>query len=100
MTEKDVNLFMEFARLYAAAHPGTGGQEGQEPAPAGPPRVPTMLTIRAAADKTGLSYDFIRKLCAQEKITFIKAGSKFLVNFEKLVEYLDQGEKVAYDDGE
>lgn len=33
--------------------------------PSGPPKVPTMLTIRAAADKTGLSYDFIRKLCAQ-----------------------------------
>lgn len=95
MTEKDVNLLMEFARLYAAAHPDTGGQEDREPVTTGPLKVPTMLTIRAAADKTGLSYDFIRKLCAQEKITFIKAGSKFLVNFEKLVEYLDQGEKVG-----
>jgi len=95
MTEKDVNLLMEFARLYAATHPNTGGQESQEQVPAETPKVPTMLTIRAAADKTGLSYDFIRKLCAQDKITFIKAGCKFLVNFEKLVEYLDQGEKVG-----
>lgn len=54
--------------------------------------IPTMVTIKEAAKQTGLSYDYIRKMCLQGKIVYIKAGAKFLVNFEKLVEYLNAGE--------
>lgn len=54
--------------------------------------IPTMVTIRAAADQTGLSYDYIRKLCLAEKIVFVKSGSKYLINLEKLVDYLNNGE--------
>ena len=53
---------------------------------------PTMLTLNQAAEATGLSYDHLRKLCLQRKIVFIRAGSKYLVNAEKLVEYLETGE--------
>lgn len=55
---------------------------------------PTMLTLNQAAEATGLSYDHLRKLCLQRKIVFIRAGSKYLVNAEKLVEYLETGEAV------
>ena len=55
---------------------------------------PTMLTLRQAADATGLSYDHLRKLCLQKKIIFVRAGNKYLVNAEKLQEYLDSGEAV------
>ena len=50
--------------------------------------VPTMLTIRETADRTGVSYDCIRKLCIQREIVHIKAGTKYLVNYEKFCEYL------------
>lgn len=53
---------------------------------------PTMLTLRQAAEATGLSYDHLRKLCLQKKIIFVRAGNKYLVNAEKLQEYLDSGE--------
>ena len=55
--------------------------------------IPTMVTIRAAADQTGLSYDYIRKLCLAGKIVFVRSGSKYLINLEKLVDYLNNGEK-------
>lgn len=54
--------------------------------------VPTMRTMRDAAKLTGLSYDCIRKMCLSNKIVYVKAGVKFLVNMEKLVEYLQTGE--------
>lgn len=53
--------------------------------------IPTMITLREAAEKTGLSYDCLRKLCLQDKIVYIMAGRKFLVNQEKLVEFLNGG---------
>jgi len=55
-------------------------------------KVPTMVTIKKAAELTGLSYNCLRKLCISQQIVHIKAGSKFLINLEKLTEYLNQGE--------
>lgn len=57
--------------------------------------IPYMTTIKEASVKTGLSYEFIRKLIREEKIIYVKAGKKFLVNFEKLIAYLNQGERAA-----
>lgn len=51
--------------------------------------VPTMVTIKEASVKTGLSYDFIRKLCLRNEIIHIKAGNKFLINFEKFIDFLN-----------
>ena len=56
---------------------------------------PTMLTLRQAAEATGLSYDYLRKLCLQRKIIFVRAGNKYLVNAEKLQEYLESGESAG-----
>lgn len=57
--------------------------------------VPTMWGLKEAAGQTGLSYDYIRRLCIQGKIPHIKAGSKYLLNASRLIEYLDKGEKAA-----
>lgn len=54
-------------------------------------KVPTMITIREAANRTGVSYDFVWKLCRSNQIVYVKAGKKFLVNFEKFVEFLNNG---------
>ncbi len=51
--------------------------------------IPTMLTLKEAAEKTGLSYDCLRKMCLQKKIVYITVGKKFLVNEEKLVDFLN-----------
>ena len=54
--------------------------------------VPLMLTIKETAARTGLSYDFIRKLCQQRKIVFIRTGTKYLVNYSKFIEFLNRGD--------
>ena len=57
--------------------------------------VPRMVGITEASKQTGLSYDFIRKLCLQNKIDYVRAGVKYLINLDKLLEFLNQGEKNA-----
>ena len=54
--------------------------------------VPTMLTMEETAKRTGLSYEYIRKLCKNGKIVFVKSGRKYLINFTRFVEYLNTGE--------
>ena len=56
-------------------------------------KIPTMLGLREAAEKTGLSYFHLRQLCLSNTIVYVRAGSKYLVNLDKLVEYLN-GEQV------
>lgn len=51
--------------------------------------IPTMVTIKEAAEKTGLSYYYIRKLCLEKKVVHIMAGRKVLINEEKLVNFLN-----------
>lgn len=55
--------------------------------------VPTMLPIREVSARTGLSYDWIRKGCIQGKIVHIRAGNKYLINFERFVAYLNEGDQ-------
>ena len=56
-------------------------------------QIPKMVTLAEASKKSGLSYDFLRKLCLQNKIVYVRAGVKFLVNWDKLIEFLNQGEE-------
>ena len=55
--------------------------------------LPTMLTIKELAQKTNLSYNHIRQLCLKNEIVYIKAGSKYLINLDKFIEYLNKGTK-------
>ena len=61
-------------------------------------RIPEMVTIKTAAERTGLSYDFLWKLCRQGKIVHIKAGSKYYINFGRLVDYLNTGDGPQQDE--
>ena len=51
--------------------------------------IPEMIPIKEVASRTGLSYDFIRKSCLRGDIVHIRCGSKFLINFGRLVEWLN-----------
>lgn len=53
--------------------------------------IPRMRTIKETAQETGLAYNYIRTLCLQNKIVYVKAGNKYLVNIDKLIEYLNSG---------
>lgn len=55
--------------------------------------MPTMLPIKKAAEATGLSYSFIRLLCIQNKIVYVRSGTKYFINMEKFTEYLNTGGK-------
>jgi len=55
--------------------------------------IPRMLTLKAAAAETGFSYEFLRRLCLQKKIVFVKTGVKYLVNMDRLAEYLNGQEQ-------
>lgn len=54
-------------------------------------QVPKMRTIRETASETGLAYNYIRNLCLQNKIVYVRAGNKYLINIDKLIEYLNTG---------
>lgn len=55
---------------------------------------PRMRTIRQTAAELNLPEFFIRRLVAEDKIVYVKAGSKALVNVDRLVEYLNGGASV------
>ena len=55
-------------------------------------KIPAMVTIREVENQTGLSYDYIRKICIQDKIVYVKAGAKRLVNLDILRRHLNRGE--------
>ena len=55
-------------------------------------KLPKMLTIRECADMLNLSYNCIHQMCIDNKVVHIKAGTKYLVNFDNLVNYLSTGE--------
>ncbi len=51
-----------------------------------------MVTLKEASQRTGISYDRLRKMCINNQVVHIKAGCKFLLNWERLVDYLNTGE--------
>ena len=52
--------------------------------------MPTMVTIKAAAEKTGLTYSCLRRWILDGTFPYyVKAGSKYLVNLERLAEFLN-----------
>lgn len=55
-------------------------------------RIPTMLSLKEAAGRTGLSYYQLRLLCLDGKVAHIRTGtqkSRILVNLERLIDYLN-----------
>lgn len=50
-----------------------------------------MVSIKEASQRSGVSYDFIRKMCINNQIAHVKAGSKYLVNWKMFINYLNGG---------
>ena len=57
--------------------------------------VPVMLTIKETSEKSGLPYSAIRKKCLCGEVVCIRCGRKFLVNWNKFLEYLNGGEAMS-----
>lgn len=55
-------------------------------------RIPALKTINEASQLVGLARYHLRQLVKQNKIKFILAGKKVLINMDSLVEYLNNGE--------
>ena len=53
---------------------------------------PQMETINEASKISGLAKYRIRQMVLQNKVKYVRAGKKYLINIESLVEYLNQGE--------
>ena len=51
-----------------------------------------MKSIKDASIETGLTYHCIRTLCLENKIKFIKSGTKYYVNMPSLFAYCEKGE--------
>lgn len=52
--------------------------------------IPEMIPLKEASTRTGLSYEALRKLCITGRIAHFKSGAKYLVNFPRLCDFLNQ----------
>lgn len=51
-----------------------------------------MELLTKAGKKYGLSYQFMKRLCADDKVRYVRSGRRTLVNMESLEDYLRRGE--------
>ena len=49
---------------------------------------PTMLTIKEAAKQSGLAQHYLRQLCISGKIVFVRAGNKYLLASQRIIQLL------------
>ena len=54
--------------------------------------VPRMRSIMEVSKETGIPYHTIRQWCIEKRIVYKKAGNKYLVNLDKLIDYLNTGD--------
>ncbi len=48
-------------------------------------------TVKQADENTAITRYFVRQLCIENKIVHIKAGQKYLINYDKFVDFLNNG---------
>ena len=48
-----------------------------------------MLSLKQASSETGLSYYCLRNLCLENKVAHITSGTKYLINADRLADYLN-----------
>lgn len=56
--------------------------------------LPRMRTIRQTAAETGVAEYFVRRLVKQDKIKYVQAGRKVLINLDLFVDFLNGGERI------
>lgn len=57
--------------------------------------LPRMETVKRTAAISGLSQRYIRDLCRTGKVPFVVVGNKWLVNLDKLKQFLDSGDTLC-----
>ncbi len=55
--------------------------------------LPKMRTIATTAKELDLPKTFVRSLVKENKIDFVKAGCKTLINLDRFIDYLNGGVK-------
>lgn len=55
--------------------------------------VPTMVSIKEASDLTHMPYSTIRMMCIRGEIAHVRTGHRYLINLQKLVQYLNGKEE-------
>lgn len=48
-----------------------------------------LALIKEVDPDTAITYHFLRRLCDTNAITVVKAGKKFLLNYDELLAYLN-----------
>ena len=59
---------------------------------------PQMETINEASKISGLAKYRIRQMVLQNKVKYVRAGKKYLINIESLIEYPEFHHKTALSD--
>lgn len=54
--------------------------------------IPRMATIKQASQITGIAEHALRLWCINKQIVYVRCGSKYLVNIDRLVEFLNGNE--------
>lgn len=54
-------------------------------------KIPQIVTLKEAAETTGLAYGLLRNKALNGEIVAFRAGRKILINLDKLIEYLNSG---------
>lgn len=54
--------------------------------------VPIMLTIPQTAKRLGLPTHFVRACVLDGRAVSVRAGSKYLVNFDRFIDFLNEGD--------
>lgn len=58
--------------------------------------MPTMVTMTKAAELTGVTYNALRRWIKGGEFTYyVMAGTRYLINLERLVEFLNTPATVA-----
>lgn len=52
-------------------------------------KLPVMKTIKEMMELTGFSYMHLRNLCLENKIVHVRAGKKYLINYDRFCDYLN-----------
>ena len=52
-------------------------------------KLPVMKTIKEMVELTGFSYMHLRNLCLGNKIVHVRAGKKYLINYDRFCDYLN-----------
>ncbi len=52
-------------------------------------KLPVMKSIKEMVDLTGFSYMHLRNLCLENKIVHVRAGKKYLINYDRFCDYLN-----------